>query len=231
MQKIDFLEKNLWLENAINWHNTSHPLRVSNFLPKFDNYVGIMWKVGIIEDFPFEDFIENAKSEKEIKNNRLIWFNFPQAFNDSETGFTEIETEELFKKFKIPFHDYKNDGKLPWNTRAIRVLESKIADSLTKILNNISENDELILYWNDYYRFNIDHKLFKVSKEEYIEQMKQTGFDATAYLYPESRNWCLVNLEDLGYNILAFNDDIKDRLGFLNEIENFKLSKENRLFK
>ena len=67
VQKIESPKINEWLENAIKWQNVSRPLKVSNFLPKFDNYFGLTWKIGIIENFPFNDFINNAKSEAEIK--------------------------------------------------------------------------------------------------------------------------------------------------------------------
>lgn len=87
------------------------------------------------------------------------------------------------------------------------------------------------MYWDDYYRFNLNDNLFRVSKEEYIDEMKNTGFDASAYLYSESKNWCLVNLEDLGFNILAFNNEIKEQINFLSEIENFKLTEESELFR
>ena len=67
----------------------------------------------------FNDFIQNAKSETEIKNNREIWHHYPEIFNeDSETGFVEIATEEIFRKFKIPYHDYKNDGKFYRKSKA-----------------------------------------------------------------------------------------------------------------
>ena len=116
---------------------------------KFDNFIN--------------DFIENAKSETEIKNNREIWHHYPEIFNeDSETGFVEIATEEIFRKFKIPYHDYKNDGKLPQNTRAIRLLESKIKESLSLILEKIPENENLIMYWEDNYRYNIEDNLFNI---------------------------------------------------------------------
>lgn len=232
MQKITSTEINQWLESAINWRNDLRPLKVSNLLPKFDNYIGLTWKVGIIENFPFKDFIEDAKSEIEIKNNRAIWNKFPQTFDDSsDSGFTEIPTKELFKKFEIPYHDYKNDGKFPWNTRVIRILEEKIKENLSIVLSEIPENENLILYWDDYHRFNLDDKLFRVSKEEYIDEMKNTRFDANAYLFPENKCWCLVNLEDLGFNILAFNNEIKERISFLSKIENFKLTDESELFR
>lgn len=231
VQKITSSEINHWIEISTKLKKDLSPLRVSNFLPKFDNYVGLTWKVGIIENFPFHDFIEDAWSEMEIKNNRLIWNNFPQTFNDSENGFTEIPTPELFKKFDIPYHDYKNDGKFPWHTRAIKVLDSKIVESLSRLLNKIPENENLILYWEDHYRFDVDDKLFKVSKEEFIEEVEKTKFDASMFLYPESKNWCLVNLEDLAFNILAFNNDIKHEMNFLSQIEHFKLTEESELFR
>ena len=61
--------------------------------------------------------------------------------------------------------------------------------------------------------------------------MQETGFDASIYLYPKSKSWCLVNLEDLGFNILAFNNEIKHQMEFLTEVENFKLSEESELFR
>lgn len=232
MQKITSTEINEWLESAINWQNDLRPLRVSNFIPKFDNYIGLTWKVGIIENFPFKDFIEDAKSRIEIKNNREILNKFKQTFDDSsDLGFREISKKELFGKFKIPYHDYKNDGKFPWNTRAIRILEESIKENLSKILNAIPENNNLIMYWEDYYRYNLSEKLFRVSKEEYIDVMNNTKFDSSTYLYPESKNWCLVNLEDLGFNILAFNNEISEHLHFLSEIEKFKLYEESELFR
>jgi len=231
VQKIESPKINEWLENAIKWQNVSRPLKVSNFLPKFDNYFGLTWKIGIIENFPFNDFINNAKSEAEIKNNREIWNCHPQAFDEeSEIGFVEISTKEAFIKFQIPYHDYKNDGKLPWNTRAIRILESKILESLSLILEKIPENENLIMYWEDYYRYNIEDNLFNISKEEFLKEMQDTRLDASIYLYPESKNWCLVNLEDLGFNILAFNNVIKPQMEFLTQVENFKLTEESELF-
>lgn len=232
MEIIESSENNKWLENAINWQNDSRPLKVSHFLPKFDYYFGLTWKVGIIEDFPFNDFIKNAKSQAEIKINREIWHKFPEVFNeDQETGFVEVEAKKLFRKFKIPYHHYKNDGKLPWNTKAIKTLESKIIENLSFILDIIPENENLTLYWEDYYRYNVENNLFKISKEEFLIVLQNTGFDASIYLYPESKNWCLVNLEDLGFNILAFNNEIKPQMEFLTQVENFKLTIDSELFR
>lgn len=75
-----------------------------------------------------------------------------------------------------------------WNTRAIRILKSKIVNNLSLILDKILENENLILYWEDYYRYNIENNLFKISKVEFLKEMQVTGFDASIYLYPESKN-------------------------------------------
>ena len=231
MQKITSSENNLWLESSINWKKNLSPLTISNFLPKFDNYIGLTWKVGIIQDFPFEDFINDASSELEIKSNREIWNKFPQTFQDSENGFVEIETKELFRKFDIPYHDYKNDGEFPWNTKAIKILESKILENLSQLIKKIPDNNNLTLFWKDNYRFDVNDNLFEVSKEEFLEELENTGFDASMYLYPKSKDWCLVNLEDLGFNILAFNNNIKTEMNFLSQIENFELTEESELFR
>jgi len=97
-------------------------------------------------------------------------------------------------------------------------------------LEKIPENENLIMYWEDNYRYNIEDNLFNISKEEFLKEMQNTRFDASIYLYSESKNWCLVNLEDLGFNILAFNDVIKPQMEFLTQVENFKLTEESELF-
>lgn len=229
MKKIDS-QINNWLEDSMNWTKNNGALKVLDFIPDFDYYIGISWKVGIVENFPFEDFIKDAKSQLDIKNNRQIWHKFPQVFDDSDEGFSEISTQQLFKKFKVPYHDYKNDHKLPWNTRAIKILENKIVENLTFLLDEIPESEELILYWEDYYRFDIDGDTFQISKDEFITELQKTGFDATMYLYPMSKKWCLINLEDLCFNILVFSTDIKNEMGFLSHIEHFELTKESDLF-
>ena len=230
MQKIELPELIDWLESAIDYYEIKgHPLKISNFLPNFDHYIGIKWKVGIIKDFPFEDIITKAESPNELNHNRRIWQKFPQIYEDSDNGFTEIESKELFNKFKIPFHEYKNDYKLPWNSRAIRVLDSEIFQSLSLIVNHLPEKDSLFLYWEDYYRYGLEDKLFKVSAEEFLSEMQETRYDASIYLFPESKNWCLINLEDLGFNIFAFNENIKTE--FLSSIENFKLTSQSEIYR
>ena len=177
-----------WLKSRIDMAKLKRPIRIEHFIPPiFDNYIGITWKVGIIENFPFENFIYEATTEDEILNNRLIWNNFPQTFKDTEEGFTEIATKDLFKKFNIPFENYKNDNKFPWKTRAIKILDSKIINDVSKILDSIVDDNDLFLYWEDYYRFDMNCDFFKVSKVEFIKEFDETGFDATMYLYPENK--------------------------------------------
>ena len=30
--------------------------------------------------------------------------------------------------------------------------------------------------------------------------------DANAYLFPDDKSWCLINLEDLNFSVIAFNN-------------------------
>ena len=231
MLKTESTELIDWIESAIDYSNIkSNSLRISNFLPKFDHYIGITWKVGVIKDFPFEQLVSNPVTVEEINNNAKIWRSFPQIYGYSENGFKEIDTKELFKMFNIPYHEYKNDNKLPWNSRAIRILERKIIENLSTLLNEISDKNDLLLYWEDYYRYGIEDKLFKITIDEFLTELQETGFDSSLYLFPENKDWCLVNLEDLGFNIFAFNDNVKNKMKFLSEIENFKLTYESELY-
>ncbi|OWK74502.1 hypothetical protein CBW16_03590 [Flavobacteriaceae bacterium JJC] len=232
VQKIVLPELADWLESAIDYYTIKdNSLKISNFLPKFDYYVGIKWKVGIIEDFPFEDIIAKAESPNDLNSNRRIWRKFSQIYEDSDSGFTEIGSKELFEKFEIPFHEYKNDHRLPWNSRAIRVLDSKILESLSSLVNHLPEVSNLYLYWEDYYRYGLEDKLFKVSTEEFLNEIRETGYDASVYLFPESKNWCLMNLEDLGFNIFAFNENINIKIESLSSIEYFNLTYESEIYR
>ncbi|WP_139149779.1 hypothetical protein [Flavobacterium caeni] len=126
-------QNHLWLKNHFDWKNAPRPLKVNAFLPEgiFDRYIGILPKVGIIEEFPFDEFISDARTEGEISVNRKIWNDFPQSFRETDEGFVEISSRQLLAKFNIPHHGYKNDYLLPNNTRAIRFLENKTKDLLS----------------------------------------------------------------------------------------------------
>ena len=220
-----------WLESSIEYSRIkSNSLKISNFLPKFDHYIGIVWKIGIIRNFPFKSFISEATTVDEINNNVNIWNTYPQIYQNSENGFTEINRKKLFKMFNIQYHEYKNDFNLPWNSRAIRVLQRKIVEDLSILIDEINQKNELFLYWEDYYRFGIEDNLFKITKDEYLHKLEETRFDVNFYLFPENRNWCLVNLEDLGFNIFAYNSVIKNDLKSFSKIETFDLTSESEIY-
>ena len=231
MNKSNNLENYIWLTERINWQTAKRPLRLMNFIPNsFDNYLGIIWNIEIIKDFPFQNFIENPESEEEIKNNRLIWNKFPSIFKNSYENFSEISTRELFLKFKIPYDYYKNDGKLPWHTKAIKVNFDKLNTNLWESLRGLESGEELNVYWEDYYRFELEDKYFKGSLKEFLKELEESGYDASVYIFPNNKEWCFINLEDLGFNVIAFNDIVRDKLDFT-KIEIFKLSLDDILFK
>ena len=231
VRKSNNTENYLWLKNRVDWQTAKRPLRLNNFIPNsFDNYLGIIWNVEIIKDFPFQNFIENPDTEEEIKNNRLIWNKFPSIFSNSNEDFSKISTLQLFSKFNIPYDYYKNDGMLPWHTKAIKVNFDKLNANLYESLRGLESEDILNVYWEDYYRFDLENKYFEASLKEFLTELEESGYDASVYIFPSNKDWCFINLEDLGFNILAYNNNVKDKIDLTN-LETFKWNLDDILFK
>ena len=61
-------------------------------------------------------------------------------------------------------------------------------------------------------------------------ELEESGYDASVYIFPNSKEWCFINLEDLGFNIIAYNNVVREKLDFT-KMETFRLSLDDILFK
>ncbi|RAK70304.1 hypothetical protein DLM85_05525 [Hymenobacter edaphi] len=75
-----------------------------------------------------------------------------------------------------------------------------------------------------------DEVLYRVTADEFVAFLQQAMFDATAYLFPDDRSWCLVNFEDGPAPIIGLSTASQVSVLTLAEGEILLLGSESELF-
>ena len=238
MTHTDNLELRKWLTDHIDWNTASRPLLLKNFFPSdFDNYLAILGTPGIIDNFPFNEIVFPPNTIDQTNKNIEIWKSF-NVLNDAKDNVYRPTTwKEISEKFDL-LYDRSIIDKLDWSTRGITTLLSKTKPILNRIINSLTSNETVNLYVEDYWRWTSIYALlpvdkevtYKVTAEEFLKFMDDTFSDANAYLFPDDKSWCLINLEDLSFSVFAFNNKHWDIVNNLKLVDTFKLSPEDKLF-
>lgn len=197
----------------------------------FDEHYLIHWKIGIIENFPFDKFPVNNETIEEINQRIKIEREFNIFLNpNKENLFTEISLKCLSEKFKTDLN-YKildNFKDIP----AIGILEERSKAALFSSLKKLSKNQTLNLFIEDAYRFPFEsepnREYTRMSIEEYIKLQEDLGFDYCTYLFPDNLDWCLTTSEDLPM-FVCIKRNFKDKINAF-ELETFKIKYEENLY-
>jgi hypothetical protein len=227
-----------WLTKHINWRRTTEPPTVKDCLPPFDNYLAILWVPGIVDNFPFDKIVEPPITIEQINTNVAIRRQFNLFLNEeSDQPYRETTFQELAKHFNKPYNR-QIIYSLRWETKGIKTLFRQTRQRLEKLINELSGNETLYAYIEDHWRwFNvynvmpaISDSVYQTTADEYLEFMDKSFYDANIYLYPENKSWCLLNLEDLSYNILGYNNAVADKINQLNLTDIFIMKSSDGVY-
>lgn len=166
----------------------------------FKQYYMIHWKIGIIDDFPFEKYPSNNSTIEEINQRIQIERGFGLFLNPQKSNlYREINLDELSQKFKLEKNiNILNDFK---DNPAIEFLDNQTIDCIEKGLNKIINSQNLHLYVNNieefYWEENYKQRNSNVLISEYLDFQRNSDFNSNSFLFPDDLSWCLITYEDL----------------------------------
>lgn len=195
MDKFNWIKVHFSNRQENSWNH------ISDIVPKvFDEYYLIHWKVGIVDNFPFDEYPEQnetiEQTNKRIKIEREFGlFHTP----DKDKLYREISLKQISETFEKPY-DYKLLNRIK-QTPAVEIhgKQSKIA--LKTSLIKLANGQLLNLFVEDIYRHPIDEnpkqELTGIDVEKYLELQEDFYYDYCTYLFPDDLSWCLTTSEDL----------------------------------
>lgn len=227
------MEKFQWIKNYLNNNDKNNLNSIADIIPNlFDEYLLIYWKIGIIENFPFEEYPLKNETIDQINKRIKIEKDFGLFFNyDENIYFKEVSLNYISKKFKKEL-DYKildNIIEIP----AIKILEKESIESLYLSLNKITKNESLNLFIEDSYRFPTPNSLknehIGINIKEYLQIQEDLNFDYFTYLFPDDLNWCLITSEDFPM-FLCIKKHLIEEVKSSFELELFKINYNRQLY-
>lgn len=228
------MEKFNWIKKFYEYRKEGGTwISVSDIIPnEFDDYFLIHWNVGIIDNFPFDDFPEKNETLEETNKRIRIEREFGLFLNPSEDELFEQTTlKRIAETFKVKY-DYNVFNNIK-QTPAIKVLEKPSIENLKSILQKLSQNESLNLFVEDIFRYPVHDRpkreMKNISVEGYFKWQKYFYFDYCTYLFPDDRKWCLTTSEDLPMFLCAKRDTTEQ---IENEIcmEFFKVGYNEKLY-
>lgn len=227
MKKFDWLKK--YFENR-----TDNPrVNVSEVIPdEFDSYFLMHWNVGIVDNFPFDEYPSENESIEDINGRIRIERAFKLFLNPEEDElFRECDLKEISELFDTEY-TYRTLNKIK-KTPAVKILHEKSMHSLISTIDNLSQNQQLNLYVEDFYKYP-NHELPKqemenVSAHQYIEFQKSLFFNYWTYLFPNDRSWCITTAEDFPM-FLCVRIELTESLEEYVNMELFKIDYNERLY-
>lgn len=229
--------------SVINWLNVDEKriykgsgLQVSDVLPDiFSAGVALLPAVNIIEGFPFEQIDLHDSSIAQLNFNAAIWKHYGVLSAHQTPVYTPTLFRNLAMKFDLPY-DAHLLKRLEWRKQGFAIEWAQTASNLSSMLRALCQNALLRLYVVDYYRWGIVDKLpspeqvvYFVTVEEFIGFLESTSFDATFYLFPEDRSWCLINVENGSFLMFGTNQELKISIAIQSGIEILYLNPETEL--
>jgi hypothetical protein len=226
MSKFDWIKK-FKIQDQDEW------MRIKDFIPDiFDNYFYIHWTVGIIDDFPFDNYPEKNETIEEVNSRIKIEREFNLFLNkNSEELYTPTSLKEISQRFNVPYSHltYTQIKKTPGVEILDKLSIAKLKSSLTKI----SEGLVLNLFVEDIFRHPVDNNpkqdFENIKLTDYFDFQKTFFFDYCTYLFPDNLDWCLTTGEDAPM-ILACKNDLVESLKEKFELELFEMNNEQNIY-
>ncbi|GGF06512.1 hypothetical protein [Hymenobacter cavernae] len=193
-----------WLRGSVSDRSDIESLKVKHLLPNtYSAYIALLPSVGIIDGFPFNEVDPNTISIEQINANVKVWNEYGIYSFNSTPNYSKTRFSKLAKMFELPY-DLSMQRTLPWRKRGFAILEQDTLDNLRGILKQIFLTNKVNLYIEDYWRWYEVYNLLPHSKEviyranidEFIHFFSTSFFDASLYLLPDDRSWCLMNIEN-----------------------------------
>jgi hypothetical protein len=204
------------------------------FLPRiFDQYFLIGWNWGIIENFPFDEFPEASITIAQINERVSILRRFGLFLcDDAAHLYTPVSIKALAERFQVPYSiNTLNHIK---KTPGITGLSGRTAETLLQLVTALAAHEPLFLYladdsssfltWEPH--FGTENQIQQAS--DYIRFLELSGFDETAYLFPQNKDWCLVTIEGYEHIILAINRNKTAALQLAGNLEYFETGHQLR---
>ena len=211
---------------------------LSDILPnEFDDYFLIHWNVGIVENYPFEDYPEQLESIEEINEGIRIDKENNLFFNPNvDQLFKQTTLKKIALMFSQPY-----DRDLLYNikqTPAIKLLGAETIVNLKKTIHQLSKGEKLNLFVLDdprNYIFAEHNKeepkqlMSDISVEEYFYWQEWFNFDYYTYLFPSDRKWCLTTSEGLPM-FLCLNKELNVKELADNKVELFRIKYDESFY-
>lgn len=227
MDRFKWIKEHFSIRHENVWNH------ISDIVPNiFDEYYLIHWKVGIVDNFPFNDYPEQNKTIEQTNLSIKIEREFGLFLNSNkEKLFREISLKDISNTFKKPY-DYKILNEIK-QTPAIEILKRESESALKNSINKFSNGKLLNLFVEDIFRFPTDDNpkqdYSEISVEKYLELQERYDFDYCSYLFPNDLSWCLTTSEDLPM-FLCIKKDLKDKFQDDFILESFKVEYEAELY-
>ena len=228
------MEKFNWIKLFFEMLKEGEPwISVSDIIPnEFDNYFLIHWNVGIIDNFPFDEYPEKNLTIEQTNKRINIEREFGLFLNPSEDELFEKTTLKIIaEKFGVTYN-YNVLNKIK-QTSAIKILDKLSIENLKNALQNLSKGENLNLFVEDIFRYPIDdtpkQEFENISIEEYFKWQKDFHFDYCTYLYPDNRKWCLTTSEDLPM-FLCTKKEVTGQIEKETSMELFEVGYKEKLY-
>ena len=229
MKTVQNLKTVEWITKHLEQHKDDRPFCLKNFLPSiFEYYIVKLWTPGIIDSFPFEEYIIDPDDIDRIEKNLALLKKHNLLVHrwDNESIFRITNFQELSKRFN-KIYNLHIPKTLDWSKPGIRHLWNKTRDNICEIIKSISPNTHLNLFVSDMWKWDSSVNgvvLYTLTIEEYHKFMDETQYDSSSYLFPDDLSYCLLNFKDLAYSIIAFNENIHKIIIDLNLIDSFEIN-------
>lgn len=227
MEKFNWIKEHILNRKAKNWNH------ISDILPNiFDEYYLVHWKVGILDNFPFDEYPEQNETIEQTNERIRIERAFGLFLNpDKDKLLREINLKEISGIFKKPY-DYKLLNNIK-DTPGIEVLEKESKTALKKSLTRFENGQLLNFFVEDIYRLPIENipkqEFIEIDIEKYLELQEDFNYDFCTYLFPDDLSWCLTTSEDMPM-FICINGHLKNKLRNEFTLETFSIGYKAKLY-
>lgn len=226
------MDRFTWIKQHFKNRQNNSWNRLKDIIPNiFDEYFLIHWKVGIVDNFPFESYPKENLTIEQTNLRIRIDRKFGLFLNPEEDKlFTETSLKDLSSKFQIPL-DYKILNNFE-NIPAVKILKNESNKALKQSLKNINDKQSLNLYIQDANRTpwdNLNHETIGIEIDEYFTLQETAHFDYCSYLFPDNLEWCLTTSEDLPM-FLCIKKELSEKIIDLFCLEIFKIEYDENIY-
>ena len=228
------MKKFNWLKSYFENRTENAWVAVSEIIPnEFDEYHLLHWNVGIVDDFPFDQYTEQNETIEETNKRIRIERECKLFLNpDEDKLFRKINLKEISELFNTEY-SYQTLNKIK-QTPAIKILPEISVKNLRETIGEISKNQTLNLYVEDFYKYpNYEipnQEIENISLNQYFELQEDLFFDNWSYLFPDDKSWCLTTAEDLPM-FLCTKNKLAEIVSKNTDIEMFKVEYNEKLYK